>query len=196
MYEVYNKDGIIILRGDSSDYVKSLDDKQFDLLLTDPPYGINIANKPFRGKFKPKEWDKSTPSVEHILNCIRVTKDQVIWGGNYFTLPASRGFLIWDKKQSPKFSSAMCEFAWTSRNAPAKMFARHAASFEKFHPTTKPLDLLEWCVSFFPKTTSILDPYMGSGSSLVVAKKLGLAAVGVELDEEYIEVAIKRLENF
>lgn len=168
-------------------------DNQFDLVLTDPPYGIGISSNPFRQKFPKSDWDNFAPTEEYFNEIFRVSKHQVIWGGNYFGLPPTRGFFIWDKKQSENFSSAMCEFAWSSRKAPAKIFRKHAASFEKFHPTTKPLDMMEWLISFFPGTTTILDPFMGSGTAILAAKNLGINATGIEISAEYCEIARKRL---
>ena len=132
-----------IICADSLEFMKSLPDKCIDLVLTDPPYGIGIAKNPFRQKHEKKEWDDFIPAKEYFDEIFRISKDQVIFGGNYFELPPCRGFFVWDKKQSEKFSSAMCEYAWSSRNAPAKIFRKHAASFEKFHPTTKPLEMME-----------------------------------------------------
>mgnify|MGYP003405480985 CR=1 FL=1 len=184
-----------IYNEDCLETMKRMPDKSIDLVLTDPPYGIGISKNPFRGKFPKTEWDNATPSIEIFNEIMRVSKQQVIWGGNYFPLPPNRGFLIWDKKQSEKFSSAMAEMAWTSRNAPAKIFRKHAASFPKHHPTTKPVDLLEWCINFFKDIETIYDPFMGSGSTAVACQNLGINYIGSELSKEYCDIAEERLKQ-
>lgn len=182
-----------IIQGDCLEVMRTFPDKSFDLLVTDPPYGIRISSNPFRQKFEKENWDDAVPSEATFSEMFRISKNQVIWGGNYFGLPPTRGFFIWDKKQSENFSSAMCEFAWSSRNAPAKIFRKHAASFPKFHPTTKPLDLIEWVIRWFPETKSVIDPFLGSGTTLLASKRLGKDAVGIEISQRYCDIARKRL---
>jgi DNA modification methylase len=128
---------------------------------------------------------------------LRISKNQVIFGGNYFSnyLPPSKCFYVWDKKQSEKFSSAMCEFAWCSKTSPAKLYRRHAASFEKFHPTTKPVDLMEWVLGWFPDVKSVIDPFMGSGTTGVACVNTGRKFIGIEKDETYFGVAWLRIEQ-
>ena len=186
---------IDLIHGDCLEKMKDIPDGSIDLCLTDPPYGIGISKNPFRGKFPKKEWDVFTPGKEYFDEIFRISKNQIIWGGNYFAdkLPITRGFLIWDKKQSEKFSSAMCELAYTSRNAPAKIFRKHAAAFKKFHPTTKPVDLLEWCLDFFPKASTVIDPFMGSGSTGVACLNTNRNFIGIEKDSAYFDVATKRI---
>lgn len=188
---------ITLIHGDCLQEMRNIPDKSIDLVLTDPPYGIGISKNPFRGKFEKKEWDNFRPTKEYFDEIFRISRDQVIFGANYYTefLPASRGFFIWDKKQSPKFSSAMVEYAYSSLQHPAKMYSRHAASFEKFHPTTKPVDLLEFIISYFPKSKTILDPFMGSGSTGVACLNTGRSFVGIELDKGYFDIAKKRIED-
>jgi DNA modification methylase len=183
--------------GDCLEVMKSIPDKSIDLILTDPPYGIGISKNPFRGKFEKKEWDSFTPSKEYFDEMFRISKDQVIWGGNYFSefLPPSRCFYIWDKVQPEKFSSAMVEMAWCSKQSPAKMFKQRVTAFKKYHPTTKPENLIEWNLSFFPNAKTVLDPFMGSGTTGVICKKLGIDFIGVELDEEYFKIAKERING-
>ena len=126
------------------DAMKRTPDKYYDLAIVDPPYGIGIANNPVRQKHSRKAWD-SSPPTEYFSELFRISKNQVIWGGNYFELPPCKGFLIWDKKQPFDFTLAMCEFAWTSFNKPAKMFSYSVMSERgKIHPTQKPVALYEW----------------------------------------------------
>lgn len=118
-----------------------------DAVITDPPYGIGIAANPFRQKHPVSEWDNSPADGQALSLCLSAGTVCVIWGGNYFDLPPTQGFLIWDKVQPENFSSAMCEYAWTNMSRPAKLFRRHVVSYQKFHPTTKPIELMEWCIT-------------------------------------------------
>jgi DNA modification methylase len=190
-------ENIKLMQGDCLERMKDIPSKSIDICLTDPPYGIGISKNPFRGKFEKKEWDSFTPGKEYFEEIIRISKNQIVWGGNYFSdkLPNSRGFFIWDKKQSEKFSSAMCEMAYSSKQRPAKIFRKHAANFQKFHPTTKPVDLMEWCLSFFPSCKTVIDPFMGSGSTGVACINTGRKFIGIELDKEYFDIATKRINE-
>jgi len=183
--------------GDCLEFMKNMPNKSIDLVLTDPPYGIGIAKNPFRQKFEKKEWDNFIPTKEYFDEIFRISHNQIIWGGNYFTehLPPSRCFYIWDKVQPEKFSSAMVEMAWVSKQSPAKMFKQRVVAFEKFHPTTKPLNLMEWCLSYFPNATTVLDPFMGSGTTGVACKNLNRNFIGIEKDEAYFEIARKRING-
>ena len=183
--------------GDCLEVMKSIPDKSIDLVLTDPPYGIGIAKNPFRQKFEKKEWDNFIPTKKYFDEIFRVSKNQIIWGGNYFSesLPPSRCFYIWDKVQPEKFSSAMVEMAWVSKQSPAKMFRQRVTAFKKHHPTTKPINLMEWCLAFFPDAKTVLDPFMGSGSTGVACKHLGLNFIGIEKDSQYFEIAKNRINN-
>lgn len=183
--------------GDCLEFMSSIADKSIDLVLTDPPYGIGISKNPFRQKFKKSEWDNAVPGKKYFDEIIRVSKNQVIWGGNYFYdyLPPSKCFYIWDKVQPQDFSSAMVEMAWVSNNSPAKMFKQRVTDFEKFHPTTKPLNLMAWCIEFFPEANTIFDPFMGSGTTGHAASLLNRSFIGCELDPTYYAIAKARIEN-
>ena len=118
--EVYNCDCL--------EYMRSLPDKYFDLCIADPPYGIGIANNPFRQKHEKKVWDNQIPTTEVLSEMQRVSKHCIIWGGNYFLLPPSRGFIVWEKTTvAESFSMAMCEYAWCSFNANAKVFVQRSS---------------------------------------------------------------------
>ena len=141
-----------VIQGDCLEVMREIPDKSIDLVLTDPPYGIGIANNPFRQKYEKSNWDNFTPNQEYFDEVFRISKEQIIWGGNYFNnLFPSQGYLIWDKMQPENFSSVMCELAWISRKMPAKMFKKWVVQIEKFHPTTKPVELMGWCINFFPE---------------------------------------------
>jgi DNA modification methylase len=166
-----------------------------DLCLTDPPYGINIASNPVRQKHEKKAWDKDAATVEAMSAMRSASSEQIIWGGNYFDLPPSRGFLVWDKKQPENFSLAMCEMAWWSKDTNAKVYSRSVLGYDKSHPTQKPVQLMEWCLSFVPAARVVLDPYMGSGTTGVACVKAGRSFVGIEIDEGYFEIACERIRD-
>lgn len=162
-----------------------------DAVVTDPPYGIGISSNPFRQKHEKKDWDEQTPD----LSFLPFEAAKIIWGGNYFDLPPTQGFLIWDKVQPEDFSSAQVEYAWTNQAKPAKLFRRHVVSFEKHHPTTKPLELMQWCIEWLGKHTLIADPFMGSGTTGVACVKLGRKFIGIELEPKYFDIACRRIEK-
>lgn len=189
----YEEPGIQIFHGDCREILPHL--PKVDLVLTDPPYGIRLAANPFRQKFEKSDWDNDVPDAALLADVIEMGKDAIIWGGNYFSLPAHQRFLVWDKVQHEDFSSAMCEQAWTTLNGPAKLFRRHVVSYTKDHPTQKPLELMHWCLGFAPDAATILDPFMGSGTTLRAAKDLGRQAIGIEIEEKYCEIAVKRLRQ-
>ena len=164
--------------------------------VTDPPYGINIAANPVRQKHERSNWDAAPPDPD-LLRAIRdLTTWQIIWGGNYFGLPASQGFLVWDKVQPQDFSLAMVEQAWTNIQAPAKLFRRHVVSYAKDHPTQKPLELMQWCIERLPEPNdTILDPFMGSGTTGVACVKLGRRFIGIEIEPRYFDIACRRIEQ-
>lgn len=168
---------------------------RFDLCLTDPPYGIGIADNPVRQKHARKDWDAQAIGDDHVRAMRLTSTEQIIWGGNYFRLPPSRGFLVWDKKQPENFSLAMCEQAWWSRDTNAKVFSRSVLSYGKEHPTQKPVALMEWCLGFLPDASTILDPFMGSGTTLVACQRLGRNGTGIELDPDYFAIACKRVDE-
>ena len=166
-----------------------------DLALTDPPYGIGIAANPVRQAHTKSNWD-SAPPDKAVFEIIRkASRDQIIWGGNYFDLGPRQGFLVWDKKQPQDFSLAMCEMAWLSRPQPAKMWRQSVLSYDKAHPTQKPVPLMQWCLQLFPEANSVLDPFMGSGTTGVAAINLGRKFVGIEVDPTYFDTACRRIED-
>ena len=168
------------------------------MAIVDPPYGIGLSKNPFRQKQEKKNWDLSIPEMEYFIELFRVSKEQIIWGGNYFDLPPSQGFIILDKKQPEDFSRAMCEMAWMSFQKPAKMFKKHVLTAEpnKIHPTQKPISLYDWILLRYAKQgDKILDTHLGSGSSRIAAYRNGFDFVGFEIDKDYFEAQEKRFKT-
>lgn len=191
--------GIELLNMDCMEYMKDQPDKSFDLAIVDPPYGIGISSNPVRQQHDKKEWDSTIPRKEYFEELARVSREQIIWGGNYFLdyLGATQGFLIWDKVQPHDFSLAMCEMAWSSIQKPAKIWKRSVlAEHGKIHPTQKPVKLYEWLLTNYAKPTDrILDTHLGSGSSAIAAHYFGCDFVGIEIDEDYFKAAKERFER-
>jgi site-specific DNA-methyltransferase (adenine-specific) len=207
-----------LLCGDSTDsdaVAKLMDGKKAELLLTDPPYGIDYGNQLIKGdEFKEKtnkhgwrnfgnpEWDKSKPESGVLQYFCQITDNQIIWGGNYFTddLPPTMGWLIWDKGQRG-FSLADGEMAWTSFNNALRIkeYARAKANREeKNHPTQKPIEILNWCFEYADRHSKqeiklVLDAYLGSGSTMVAAHQLNRKCYGMELDPKYCQVIVDRM---
>ena len=181
---------------------------QFDLLLTDPPYGLDEANgrNKKRGKlavpvdYGTSDWDE-TINQNAIDLARNICTYQIIFGGNYYVLPPSKCWLIWDKENG-ETDFADCELAWTNFDKATRL-KRHIWNGmirknheQRWHPTQKPLDVIKWSISQSPNTvTTILDPFMGSGTTLRAAKDLGIKAVGIEIDERYCEIAANRMSQ-
>lgn len=162
-------------------------------LVTDPPYGIGIAANPVRQKHEKLDWDAAPPSDELIAQCIALADKAIIWGGNYFSLPPCQRVLVWDKLQPADFSLAMLEMAWSNLGGPAKMFRKSVLSYEKQHPTQKPVELMKWCIGFLPENHTILDPFMGSGTTGVACVNLGRKFIGIEIEPKYFDIACRRI---
>lgn len=187
-------DYIEITNENNLDLMKRYSDKYFDLAIVDPPYGIGISKNPIRQMHKKKNWDNEIPSKQYFDELFRVSKNQIIWGGNYFDLPPSQGFYIWDKKQPENFSLAMCEYAWSSIQKPAKIWSLSVMKEQnKIHPTQKPIELYEWLI--------MRNCEIGSGSIAIAIdiinkrEQLNLQFVGCELDADYYNKAIERIKN-
>ena len=185
---------INMMHGDCMEYMAGLEDKAFDLAIVDPPYGIGISSNPVRQQHEKKKWDNAIPNHEYFSELMRVSKNQIIWGGNYFILPASQGFIVWDKKQPEDFSLAMAEYAWTSIQSPAKIFRQSVLQESgKIHPTQKPVALYKWLLSRYAKPGDrILDTHGGSGSICIACHDLGFDLTWMELDADYYNAARKR----
>ena len=188
---------------------------RFDAVVTDPPYGINMDRGARGGgydgfgngiKRQPRVyaggWDKSRPEPAVFDAILSIADRHIVWGGNYFTdlVPVSGKWLFWDKCQTmPSFGDG--ELAWTSLKGDAvKQFTYngsglHAKEKNRVHPTQKPLALMEWCLGFLPDAKTILDPFMGSGTTLVACQRMGRHGTGIELDEEYWRIACRRVDE-
>lgn len=188
----------VALNIDCMEYMKTIPDKYFDLAVVDPPYGIGISSNPVRQAHEKKNWDKSIPSKEYFIELFRVSKNQIIWGGNYYDLPPTQNLIVWDKKQPEDFSLAMCEFAWCSIQMPAKIFSYSVLNEKgKIHPTQKPVALYQWIFKRYAKHgDKILDTHLGSGSSRIAAYDAGLDFVGCEIDKEYFDKQEQRFADY
>lgn len=202
----YESGGIVIYHADCRDVLPSL--PKFDLVLTDPPYGlgenarrvasrVKLAAVRDYGEF---DWDSEPASRELIDATIASGERAIIWGGNYFHVPPSRGWLVWDKQNSGDFAD--CELAWTNLETAVRIFRhrwngmlRASERVPRVHPTQKPVALMKWCLGFCPEAKTVIDPFTGSGSTLRAAKDLGLQATGIEISEAYCEIAAKRLSQ-
>ena len=190
--------------GDCMDVLPTL--PKVDAVITDPPYGIGASSKKFiNGTSKTKKdyyedvcWDIAPPSKEVIEAVVSKGDVAVVWGGNYFGLPPSRCFLIWDKTIHGN-SYADCEYAWTNQNANARIKALNMVAANRdgrCHPTQKPLELMRWCIAQCKNTPStILDPFMGSGTTGVAAVQMGRKFIGIEREPRYFEIACERISR-
>ena len=178
---------------DCMEFMRGLPDGFFDLVIADPPYGIgaeNHAGKKNNGwtQWDKKEWDSKTPSKSFFSELERVSKNQIIWGGNYFELKPSQGWILWDKGQRD-FSLADGELAWTSFDRALRVFdfsRAKALSDGKIHPTQKPVAIYKWLLTNYAKPGhKIFDPMMGSQSSRIAAWDMGFDYYGCELDADY-----------
>ena len=179
--------------GDCLEILPTLE--KVDAVITDPPYGIGIAANPVRQKHEKKDWDNAPPNALLLSAVMEKADIQILWGGNYFHLPPTQGFLVWDKVQPEEFSLSMCEYAWTNIRKPAKLFKRHVVSYQKNHPTQKPIELMEWCISWAGLPETVLDPFMGSGTTGVACANLGRKFIGIEIEPKYFDMACERIEN-
>ena len=182
-----------LYHGDCREVLPSL--QKFDLVLTDPPYGIGIASNPVRQMHDRLDWDDSCPDPGVISLCVSAGTVAVIWGGNYFALPPSQCFFVWDKVQPAQFSLAMCEQAWTNKKGPAKMHRQSVLSYRKQHPTQKPVELMSWCIDQAGTPKTILDPFMGSGTTGVSCAQMGRTFTGIERERKYFDIACERIER-
>lgn len=146
---------------------------------------------------KTKKWDNAPPTKEYFNELFRISKNQIIWGGNYFELPPSRYFAIWDKGETMYGRDfAECEFAWV-RNGGTRIYKKNPNQKDRIHPTQKPVALYEWLLNNYAKKgDKILDTHLGSASSIIACKKLGFEYMGFELDKEYFDLAKERIEKF
>jgi len=203
-----------VVCGDSLDLLKMIPDKAIDLCLTDPPYGIDIAKTGKVGgcnlanvkDYGASDWDSFIPTKEYFDEMLRVSKNQIIFGGNYFIeyLKNSTCWIVWDKDNTGNWAD--CELAWTSFLTAVKMFkwrwngmlqenmGKHKEKRE--HPTQKPLELMRWCLENYAKDSQlIIDPFGGSGTTARACKDMGKDFIIIDKEEKYCEIMEKRLEQ-
>lgn len=192
-----------VIIGDATLYLGSCEDVlpvlgEVDAVITDPPYGLGDRMK--GGTWASKEefkgmpiWDSAPPTVEFLLKIAGLAKICVFWGGNYYGLPPTRCWLVWDKQNAVP-TMADCELAWTSLDANTKRKSHPVGRVIHGHPSEKPLALMQWTLQTVKAKGRIFDPYMGSGTTGVAAIMAGFSFVGVERDERYFDIACKRIE--
>jgi DNA modification methylase len=203
----YEEPGIVIYHGDCREILPTL--PKVDLVLTDPPYGIGEAAGKNKSRVQlavPKDygvasWDDKV-CQEEIDEARKQSKWQCIFGGNFYVLPPSPSWLVWDKDNTGDFAD--CELAWTNWPTAVRRIIYRWNGFmqepgcvkeTRYHPTQKPLPVIKWCLSLAPQAHTILDPFMGSGTTLRAAKDLGRQAIGIEIEEKYCEIAVNRLRQ-
>ncbi len=204
-----------VFNTDCLEAMKAYPDNYFDLAIVDPPYGISYArgkngwgvncNRP---ELKDVKWDKETPKKEYFDELFRVSKNQLIWGGNYFTdkIPISKCWIVWNKINNTDNKSvfADAELCWTSFTKVVKMFTLRTMGFIsdtndefRIHPTQKPTELYRWLLKNYAKEgDKILDTHLGSGSSRIAADMEGYDFTGYELDKDYFDASVKRFEEY
>ena len=198
-----NKPNINLLNCDCMEYMKTLKDNEFDLAIVDPPYGIGRDGGE-TGKnwklYEKKEWDKNTPDNGYFKELFRVSKNQIIWGANYYPqyLKPSMGWVVWDKGQKLTMSDG--ELAYTSFNQALRIRVLNRCKIGdmggNIHPTQKPVKLYEWLLNKYAKKGQrILDTHLGSGSSAIAAHYFGVDFVGCELDRDYFNAAQNRFNE-
>ena len=182
-----------------------------DAVVTDPPYGIGESQKKNLSRHKPSgctvyagaDFDSNPASPEQIALIRSISTNQIIFGGNYFDLPPSKCWLVWDK-QNGASDFADCELAWTNMDRAVRRIywqwsgmirKGEARGVKRVHLTQKPVEVMSWCLGFLPDAKTILDPFMGSGTTLVACAKLGRKGIGIELDPDYFEIACKRVRD-
>ena len=194
-----------IICGDCLEVMKDWPDGCVDLVLTDPPYGINVENNHAIGGRYDKEkdlsvgWDNKIPSPEYFVEMNRISKEQIIWGANYFNcFSGENGAIVWNKIQ-PLPTMSQCEIASYSRTKKVYLYEERWTNYvntkKTDHPTEKSLKLMQWLVANFSQPNDlILDPFCGSGTTCVAAKMFGRRYIGIDISSEYCEIARQRLE--
>jgi site-specific DNA-methyltransferase (adenine-specific) len=189
---------------DCMEALKQYPDNYFQLSIVDPPYGINAGKMTMgRGKHKfskDKDWDSAIPSAEYFAELFRVSENQIVWGGNYFTehLPPTPHWIVWDKK-NPNKSFAEGELAWVNKGNNLRIFQHYSAQVEeggKIHPTQKPVKLYLWVLDKYTSEGDlILDTHLGSGSIAIACHYMKRKLIAYEIDAEYYEKACKRFKE-
>ncbi len=194
-------DKIRITNEDNMELMARYPDNYFDLAIVDPPYGIGAGKgvgvtRGKKNQYTVKDWDSSIPEKDYWNELWRVSKNQIVWGGNYMTdfLKPSRGWIYWQKIMGGNYADG--ELAWTSFDRNLKEFTKRSDQGNRFHPTQKPVKLYEWLLMNYAKEgDKILDTHLGSGSIAISCHNLGFELTACELDKDYYEAAIKRINN-
>jgi len=199
-----SKDGITLINEDCLQALRGYGDNHFKIAIVDPPYGINAGKMTMgsgKHKFsKDKDWDSAIPSEEYFAELFRVSENQIVWGGNYFTefLPPTPHWLVWDKK-NPNLSFAEGELAWVRKGKNLRIFQHYSAQVEegdKIHPTQKPVKLYRWILNNYTSEGDlILDTHLGSGSIAIACHQMKRNLIAYEIDAEYFQKACKRFEE-
>jgi site-specific DNA-methyltransferase (adenine-specific) len=205
-----------LFRADCMDLMRGFPDKHFDLAIVDPPYGIGFDGDSTLGnnssakwknpakseRYAQKEWDKSPPPMEYFVELRRVSRKQIIWGGNYFLLPPTGGWIIWAKGTAEGMSLSDAELAWTNAANNVKICEllwsgfRKCEQVERFHPTQKPVKLYTWLLeNYATPGQRILDTHLGSGSSAIACAQFGAYLDACEIDADYFAAAIARIRR-
>lgn len=206
-------DDVTLYQGDCREILPTLG--RFDAVVTDPPYGINVANlmakqsgtkygnaAAAKSHYDASDWDIVPPDAELLDACIHSAECAVIFGGNYFDMPPARCWLIWDKQNGGN-AFADAEMAWTNIDKPVRLkrhmwngMLRKGGEAREGHPTQKPVEVMKWCIEQLPTTANtIIDPFMGSGTTGVAAVKLGRQFTGIELEPKYFDIACRRISE-
>lgn len=188
--------------GDNLEAMKKMKDNQYDLAIIDPPYGLPKGSSNGAGKMKDRVFNRTdivswdiAPTKEFFDELFRVSKNQIIWGGNYFDLPPTRCIICWDKVQ-PWENFSQIEMAWTSFNKPAKLFKFDNRTGGKIHPTQKPIELYTWTLDkFATEGDKILDTNLGSGSIAIACYQKGYSLDAWEISKEYYDKALERFNT-
>ena len=191
-----------LILGDCRDILPTL--PRVDAVVTDPPYGIGSWSATGGNSLSQEEcdminaWDDAEPVAQILERSFAVSKEQIVWGGNYFAdfLPATGKWLVWDKGQ--RINQSDGELAWTSRQGALRIFELNRVALltdGALHPTQKPVELMQWCLGFLKGCSTIIDPFMGSGTTGVACIKRGHAFVGIEADEDYFNIACERIRK-
>ena len=204
--KIYKQDNMTIHNADCMEIMAQYEDNYFDLAVVDPPYGIGASSMVMgKGKNKKyknnKEWDNQPPREEYFIELFRVSKNQIIWGGNYFKLPLQSGWLFWDKDRNKNVSFGDGELAWcSSLNVIKKIKLKYdgflGADDNRIHPTQKPIKLYSYIFNMYAEEgQKILDTHLGSGSNAISAHYAKMHFVGCELDEDYYSASIERIRK-
>jgi len=206
---VSSSHSIRLINADCVEVMKTFEDKQFDLAIVDPPYGLGIdgqkkdirKGQQIRKGHEFKGWDNAIPNTEYWEQLFRVSKNQIVWGGNYFTefLPPTKAWIFWYKGQQD-LTMSDGEMAWTSFNKVTRMVDIHRTHIwqeKPIHPTQKPVKLYDWILDRYAMESNlILDTHVGSGGLRISCNKAGKQFVGFEIDKDYYEAQEKRFKDF